>query len=140
MEATDGHLPEESMSRLSSESQDKVASQFAHFLFELSNVRFDRIGRLWCGTSGNDEPEITPFEAVDRGLRGVFTRQVDPLDSSLEYFYQLREGINRELNVLYPDDQEWAMAGWVLTHALPFIVAEANLKGPFLLRHMGHVL
>lgn len=28
------------------------------------------------------------------------------------------------------------MAGWVLQHALPFVVTEANLKGPFPLRHM----
>lgn len=136
MEAMNGHVLEESMSCLPSECQDKVASQFAHFLFELSNVRFDRIGRLWCGTSGNDEPEIIPFETVDGGPRGIFTRQVGPLDSSLEYFYQLREGMNRALNVLHPDDQEWAMAGWVLKHALPFIVTEANLEGPFPLRHM----
>ena len=125
-----GHVLEESMSGLPSEYQ------FAHFLFELSNVRFDRIGWLWCGTSGNDDPEIIPFEAIDGAPRGIFTRQVGPLDSSLEYFYQLREGMNRALNVLHPDDEGWAMAGWVLKHAIPFIVMEANLEGPFPLHHM----
>jgi isoamyl acetate esterase len=136
MEAMPGHLFEDNMASSPKEHREKVASQFARIVYELSNVTFDRIGDLWCGTSGEDAPEIVPFETYDGSRhRGASMRKVGPFRTSLEYFYTRREGMNRCLKQLHPDDPEMDMACWVLKQALPFIIKEKMIEGPFVLRH-----
>ena len=43
------------------EHQEKVASQFANYYHQLTSLRFDKIGRLWCGKAIDHDPIVTAF-------------------------------------------------------------------------------
>ncbi|KAH9879335.1 hypothetical protein J1614_002774 [Plenodomus biglobosus] len=59
-----------------------------------------------------------------------------PLETSLEYFYNQRQGENREIIGLHPNDTDWITACWVLKTALVHTVIEDRVRGPFPLCHL----
>lgn len=41
-----------------------VASQLANVLFQLENLTFDQLGRIWCGENCDEPPRIIPWESL----------------------------------------------------------------------------
>ena len=104
--------------------QDKVADQLAKYYFQLSRLRFDRIGRLWSGTLADDEVSIIPIS----GMRSFAT--------SLEYFYTLRSEENRAIKAEHSDDMQWITAARILEQALTSMIVKDYIYGPFPLCHI----
>ncbi|KAF5009190.1 hypothetical protein FDECE_4555 [Fusarium decemcellulare] len=107
--------------------QAKVAKQLANVFTELQNLTFSRIGRLWCGEDADQPPKIIPMD---------WHSSPGPLDTSLEYFYNQRQGENREIMAMHPDDPDWLTACWVLKNTLTQIIIEDRVRGPFPLCHL----
>ena len=105
----------------------KVAKQLANVFSELQNLSFTRIGRLWCGDKADQPVEIMSM---------AWHSSPGPLDTSLEYFYNQRQGENREILAMHPDDPDWLTACWVLKAALPHIIIEDRVRGPFPICHL----
>jgi hypothetical protein len=105
----------------------KVAKQFANVFAELQTLTFSRIGRLWCGETAGQPVEIIPM---------AWHHSPGPLDTSLEYFYNQRQGENREIVALHPNNADWLTACWVLKAALAHTVIEDRVRGPFPLCHL----
>ena len=60
-----------------------------------------------------------------------------PLGTSLEYFYDHRKEENREITAMHSDaDLDWLTACWVLKSALPHMIIEDRVRGPFPLCHL----
>ena len=59
-----------------------------------------------------------------------------PLETSLEYFYNQRQGENREIVALHPNNADSLTACWVLKTALAHTVIEDRVRGPFPLCHL----
>jgi hypothetical protein len=59
-----------------------------------------------------------------------------PLETSLEYFYNQRQGENRDIMAMHPDDPDWLTTCWVLKTALTQIIIEDRVRGPFPLCHL----
>ena len=107
------------------EQFDTLTGQLADYYHQLSRLRFDRIGRLWCGRTAEEEPSLIPIPNVG-----------GPFSSSIEYFYALRKGHNRTIQAEHAGDKEWMTSAWVLEQALPSMVVEEFIHGPFPLCHM----
>ncbi|KAH8690404.1 kinase-like domain-containing protein [Phaeosphaeriaceae sp. PMI808] len=105
----------------------KVAKQLANVFAELQNLTFSRIGRLWCGETADQPVEIIPM---------AWHHSPGPLETSLEYFYNQRQGENREIVALHPNNADWLTACWVLKTALAHTVIEDRVRGPFPLCHL----
>lgn len=75
----------------------KVAMQLANVFTELQNLTFNRIGHLWCGENADQPAEIIAM---------AWHSSPGPLDTSLEYFYNQRQGENREIMTSHPDDPD----------------------------------
>lgn len=107
----------------------KVARQLAEIFFELHGLTFDRLGRLWCGENGDGAPEIIPLSLDNEP-------EPDAVHwTSLEWFYKHRQENNRQVLKLHPHDPEWRTACWVLKTAVPHIIIEPRVHGPFPLCH-----
>ena len=125
MQALPGHVPDGILSRSVPEhQQDKVVDQLAEYYYQLSRLRFDRIGRLWAGKQLDREATIIPAHE-----RGSF-------HSSIEYFYALRRSQTRAIRADHGEDEQWATAAWILEQALPSMVVEDHIYGPFPLCHV----
>ncbi|KAL2151731.1 hypothetical protein VTH82DRAFT_6829 [Thermothelomyces myriococcoides] len=107
----------------------KVAKQFAEVMFQLYELTFNRLGRLWCGDNGESTPEILP---VGFGERSPASAPA----TSLEWFYLHRQEENRQVLKSHPHDKEWLAACWVLKKAISHIIIESRLHGPFPLCHL----
>lgn len=105
----------------------KVAKQLAHVFTELQNLTFGRIGRLWCGENADQPIKLMAM---------AWHSSPGPLETSFEYFYNQRQGQNREIIAMHPDDTDWLTACWVLKSALTHIITEDRVRGPFPLRHL----
>ena len=105
----------------------KVAKQLANVFVELQNLTFNRIGRLWCGGTADQSPEIIAM---------AWHYSPGPLENSLEYFFHQRQGENREIIAMHPNDPDWLTACWVLKTALTQIIIEDRVRGPFPLCHL----
>jgi hypothetical protein len=105
----------------------KVAKQLANVFTELQNLTFSRIGRLWCGENADQPVEIMAM---------AWHSSPGPLETSLEYFYNQRQGENREIIATHPDDPDWLTACWVLKMALTHMTIEDRVRGPFPLCHL----
>ena len=103
---------------------DTLTDQLADYYDQISRLRFDRIGRLWCGRTAEEQPSLIPIPDVG-----------GPFSSSLEYFYALRKSHNRTIQAEHADDKEWMTAAWILEQALPSMVIEDFIHGPFPLCH-----
>lgn len=128
MEYLNGNtLPDRISKAVPQQYHRKVADQFAKVFFELQNLTFTRIGRLWCGETANQ-----PIEIINMSWH----HSPGPLETSFEYFYNQRQGENREIVTLHPDSPDWLTACWVLKSALDHIIIEDRLRGPFPLCHL----
>ncbi|OJD17343.1 hypothetical protein AJ78_02581 [Emergomyces pasteurianus Ep9510] len=107
--------------------QAKVAKQLANVFAELQNLTFNRIGRLWCGETADQPIEIIPME---------WHHSPGPLETSFEYFYNQRQGENREIISSHPDNADWLTACWLLKTALTHAIIEDRARGPFPLCHL----
>ncbi|KAF2472728.1 uncharacterized protein BDR25DRAFT_365855 [Lindgomyces ingoldianus] len=105
----------------------KVAKQLANVFMELQSLTFNRIGRLWCGDTAEESVEIIAM---------AWHYSPGPLETSLEYFYNQRQGENREITAMHPNNPDWLTAGWVLKTALAQIIIEDRVRGPFPLCHL----
>ncbi|KAF2999288.1 hypothetical protein E8E13_004218 [Curvularia kusanoi] len=105
----------------------KVAKQFAKVFAELQTLTFSRIGRLWCGDTADQPVEIIPME---------WHYSPGPLDTSLEYFHNQRQGENRETIALFPNSPDHLTACWVLKTALAHTIIEDRVQCPFPLCHL----
>ncbi|KAI0891416.1 hypothetical protein F4806DRAFT_307397 [Annulohypoxylon nitens] len=94
---------------------------------ELRNLTFIRIGRLWCGETADQPVEIIAM---------AWHYSPGPLETSLEYFYNQRQGENRETIAMHPNDPDWLTSCWVLKTALTQIIIEDRVRGPFPLCHL----
>ncbi|KAG6017128.1 hypothetical protein E4U54_008242 [Claviceps lovelessii] len=108
-----------------------VASQLADVLFQLENLTFDRLGRIWCGENCDEPPRIIPWESKDTSSSTPRTQ------TSLEWFYESRQENNRCAleGHGHTDDPEWRTACWILKTAVSHIIIEDRLHGPFPLCH-----
>ncbi|KAF2501692.1 hypothetical protein BU16DRAFT_451729 [Lophium mytilinum] len=128
MECIDGRSLDNGMAlSIPPQHRIKVARQFANVFVELQNLTFDRIGRLWCGENADQAIEIIPM---------AWHHSPGPLETSFEYFYNQRQGENREIMTLHPHDPDWRTACWVLKTALAHIIIEDRIRGPFPLCHL----
>ncbi|KAG6161900.1 hypothetical protein E4U22_007707 [Claviceps purpurea] len=107
-----------------------VASQVADVLYQLENLTFDRLGRIWCGENCDEPPRIIPSRSSDGSLA---TARVQ---TSLEWFYDHRQRQNRQALKEHADDPEWRAACWILKQATSHIIVEDRLHGPFPLCHL----
>ena len=73
---------------------DTLTDQLADYYDQLSRLRFDRIGRLWCGRTAEEQPSLIPIP--DAG---------GPFSSSIEYFYALRKSHNRTIQAEHAGDK-----------------------------------
>ncbi|KAG5989139.1 hypothetical protein E4U52_005896 [Claviceps spartinae] len=93
-----------------------VASQLADVLYQLENLTFDRLGRMWCGENCDEPPRIIPWGSDD--------------DDSLATPHDRQEQ-NRSALEGHADDPEWRAACWILKEAVSHIIIEDRLRGPF---------
>ncbi|OAQ99517.1 hypothetical protein LLEC1_05571 [Akanthomyces lecanii] len=104
-----------------------VARQLANVMFQLQNVEFNQLGKIWCGENCDKPPQIIPYD-------DTYTEATLPL-TSLEWFYKERQDQNRKALEAHAEDPEWRTACWILKSAIAHIVAEDKLHGPFPLCH-----
>ncbi|WEW60421.1 hypothetical protein PRK78_005907 [Emydomyces testavorans] len=124
MEYLEGHTLDGMLAKaVPAQYLQKVAEQFANVLFELQNLSFDRIGHFSCDNNSRNRPELIPDDSSQSS-------------TSLEYFYTQRQEENREALSMHPNDPEWLTACWVLKTAIPHIIIENRVHGPFHLCHM----
>ncbi|KAG5950826.1 hypothetical protein E4U57_007347 [Claviceps arundinis] len=107
-----------------------VASQLADVLYQLENLTFDRLGRIWCGENCDEPPRIIPWGSDDD--ESLATLHVQ---TSLEWFYEDTQEQNRSALEGHADDPEWRAACWILKEAVSHIITEDRLHGPFPLCH-----
>ncbi|KAI1173436.1 kinase-like domain-containing protein [Nemania sp. FL0916] len=108
----------------------KVAGHIADVLFQLHELSFDRLGRLWRGADCDGPLEVIPL-SPDNSSASSST----PL-TSLEWFDMNRENVNRQALELHPNDEQWRAACHILETAVPRIIVEAAMHGPFPLCHV----
>lgn len=127
MQALPGHIMNAVLSRsVPSHQINKVASQLADYYHQLSRLRFDRIGRLWAGPQSADaEISIIPAAQCTRAFH-----------TSLEHFHTLRRAQTRSILTDHADDRHWTTAAWILELALPSMVLDQHIHGPFPLCHV----
>jgi len=127
MQALPGHHLDTGLSRsIPREYWDKVADQLSDYWHQLSCLRFDRIGRLWCGRNIDQrEPTLISIEGVG-----------GPFLTSLEYFYALRRSHNQHIEAAYASDKEWETSSWILEQSLPSMIIDNYIHGPFPICHM----
>jgi aminoglycoside phosphotransferase (APT) family kinase protein len=118
--------------------KNKVASQLAKYLHELSRITFDKIGRIWCGNHVDENPRIISFQAHGECNGRHALCRVGPFKTSRSYFRALRQGLNKAVRVEHSDGEdwpEWSKACRVLTDAIPYLIIGKYQRGPFLLYH-----
>lgn len=104
-----------------SEHLPKVAKQLAVVLVQLQAITSENFGRLWCG------------EHCDKPVEVV---QEDLSKTSLAWFYTHRQIYNQQAMENHQDDPEWKTACWILKIAVPHIIIQDRVNGPFPLCHL----
>lgn len=113
-----------------SEHLPKVARQLAEVLYQLHNLTFNRLGRLWLKDEDEDQIEIISLGPCETAVPAP-----DP-STSLEWFYRDRQEANRQALKDHLGDEDWLTACWVMKMAVLHIVDESQLYGPFPLCHL----
>ena len=108
----------------------KVANQMARVFFELGSLTFGRPGRIWKGRDGKRPLEMVPSDACKT------TPQEPDIYTSREWFYRHRQENNRQALDSHGHDPQWRTACWVLKEAVPHILIEDRVYGPFPLCHV----
>lgn len=119
--------------------KDKVASQLAKYLHELSQITFDKIGRIWCGNHMDENPRVISFEAHGECNGRHALCSVGPFNTSRSYFRALRRGLDKAVRVEHLDDEdwpEWSKACRVFRDAIPSLIISKYERGPFPLHHL----
>ncbi|KAG6188507.1 hypothetical protein E4U24_001377 [Claviceps purpurea] len=130
LECLKGKTLESTMAKtVPADHKQHVASQVADVLYQLENLTFDRLGRIWCGENCDEPPRIIPSRSSDESLA---TARVQ---TSLEWFYKYRQSQNRQALKEHADDPEWRAACGILKEAVSHIIIEDRLHGPFPLCH-----
>lgn len=135
MNALPGKVLDDRLSRsIPEQHKIKVAGQLAKYLYELSLITFDKIGRIWCGNHVDENPRIISFPAHGEynGRHALCT--VGPFNTSRSYFRALRQGVNKAVQVEHSDNQDWptwSQACQVLTDAIPSLFISKYQRGPF---------
>ncbi|KAG6050453.1 hypothetical protein E4U39_004102 [Claviceps sp. Clav50 group G5] len=130
MECLEGQTLQQNMARqVPANYKLHVASQVADVLYQLENLTFDRLGRIWCGENCDEPPRIIPWWSSDGSLA------TPRAQTSLEWFYEHRQIQNRSALEEHADDPEWRAACWILKQATSHIIIEDRLHGPFPLCH-----
>jgi aminoglycoside phosphotransferase (APT) family kinase protein len=111
--------------------QDQIASEFAESFRQISYLRFDGIGRLFSSFARPEDAILIPA-----------TRLQKVVHSSLEYYWldkRAREAA-RKSTIDPAKAVEEEAAAFILRQAIPFMVSNATLHGPFALCHqeMNH--
>jgi isoamyl acetate esterase len=137
------HLPgrmlgETLVSAVPPEHLPKVAKQFAEVLYQLHGLTFGRLGRLWRGEDGSGPLEViaVDFDNASDSNSDIAAPPTSPLQTSLEWFYTERQQNNRRALETHLHDPEWTTACWVLKAAIPYIIIEDRVRGPFPLSHL----
>ena len=127
MQALPGHHPDRGLANsIPREHWDKVVDQLSDYWHQLSRLRFNSIGRLWRGCSADEnESTIIPVQ----GLGG-------PFSTSWEYLRALRRWHSAEIEAEHASDKEWQTSAWILEQAVPSMIIDEYLHGPFPLCHM----
>jgi len=61
MSALPGNLLDYRFSRsIPEKHKNKVVGQLAKYLYELGEIIFNKIGRIWCGNHVDENPRIIP--------------------------------------------------------------------------------
>lgn len=130
MEALPGQvLPGRMALSIPDAHKEKFAAQLAGYLYELSTMRFSKIGRL-MSHGDSSEVELLPFDVTGS------PRKVGPLSTSLEFFYLLRKGQTNAILKDHRGEQEWEAASWLLEQSVTMMTTEENIHGPFPLCHV----
>ena len=121
----------------------KVASQFARHIYELSTLRFRRIGRvvfsqlkLWRDAQSieSNAGELAPVDLLPFAMEG--SKPVGPLSTSLQYFYLLRWGQTKAVRQSHAGEVDWEAATWFLEKSVTSMITEEHINGPFPLCHL----
>ena len=119
----------------------KVARQLGSFIFQLSALQFECIGRITEPPASDETDSSFSIEPTDFAgtpisqLHNAKTSRT--LASSLEYFYQVRQDLNKAALDLQrdPADKSVAAATQFVLQAIPAAILPAHLNGPFPLGH-----
>ncbi|KAK3937910.1 kinase-like domain-containing protein, partial [Diplogelasinospora grovesii] len=114
----------------------KVASQLARYWYELSQITFDRIGRIWS------EPGADDYQIISLPSYGVRNRQpgfygIGPFRTSCAYLSGIRRGMDDMLRAQHQDAwPQWQRPCRALRDAIPLLSrALQHQRGPFPLSH-----
>jgi len=115
----------------------KVAGQLARYWYELSQVTFDQIGRIWGGPGADDDLRIIslPWFGARDGEPGLY--DIGPFKTSGAYFSGIRQGMNDLLRAQHRDAwPQWSGPCQALTEAIPSLtIAPRRRRGRFPLSH-----
>ncbi|KAF4630865.1 hypothetical protein G7Y89_g7272 [Cudoniella acicularis] len=101
---------------------DAFNTQLADYHYQLSTLRFLRIGHLTNDINAKEELEITV--AID----GSFA-------TSFEYLYAFCKARTEQIKACSPNNKDLETAAWILELFVPEMIKEAYLHGPFPLCH-----
>lgn len=59
-----------------------------------AKMTFEKIGRIWCGKQGDEEPSIISFNACGAHDGKIDHFPIGPFSTSVDYFYTLRQSEN----------------------------------------------
>ena len=122
------------------------------YIWQMSRITFDKIGRIWCGRNLDEEPRIVSFPSPHPG-----TRFLGPFNSSSDYLNQVTEGFldyqrclekgpgvfgSPSLSIRQQKDQteEWQTYSDVFANVIPDMIKPSSQHGLFPLFHhnLGH--
>ena len=125
MEALPGHSSGRGFAETVPEAKwDKFTDQFADYYYQLSTLRFPSMGSLTSGLEVDQEPQIFPCSGEVLST------------TSIEYFYSERKQSTKSIKADHGEDENWGTAAWILEQAVPSMIVEEYLHGPFPLCHM----
>lgn len=124
----------------------KVAGQLARYWYELSQITFDQIGRIWGGPGADDDPRIISLQWFGAQDCEPGHYDIGPFKTSGAYFSSIRQGMNDLLRAQHRDAwPQWSGPCQALTDAIPSLtIAPRRRRGRFPLSHVdfhyGNVL
>ncbi|KAJ3492586.1 hypothetical protein NLG97_g5293 [Lecanicillium saksenae] len=126
MECLRGHARSTATHQVPLEYRPHVTNQLADLFFQLENLSFNKLGRLWCGKECDEAPSIIPYVDWHISSRPA---------TSLVWFYNDRQRQNRAAIAAHTEDPEWRAAYWILKTAISQIIIEDRIHSPFPLCH-----
>lgn len=112
---------------------EKFTLQFARYYYELSTLWFAYAGCPMLEQSEDSIPKSSSESKESSG--GINELEQGKSQTSLEYFYKRRREQTEEVSRTHPGDADWACAAWFLEQAVPSMIEQSRLHGPFPLCH-----